>query len=258
MELVEPFLSDSRVTYRRNPVNMGAAKLAEHWNLLLGLCSSDYVIVASDDDIYDKKFLEEVESVLQNHPSVDLVHVRARVIDEHGFESLADGPMNDYMSFKEHIIHYINPHSVLCIGNYVFRTAALTQSGGFVNLPLAWKADSATAIMLSKAGVACPPDILFSFRRSGINISTQHGDNETDKMKTEATLSFYSSSVLPLGLEPDILMSFQKKLGGEIRNYYHSFSRSEFLYVLKRMNHLEMFASIRNRVSFIWFWLKSK
>ena len=44
---------DARFTFRRNAENMGSKSLVSHWNLLVDLCDTKYLILASDDDVYD-------------------------------------------------------------------------------------------------------------------------------------------------------------------------------------------------------------
>ena len=80
----ERYSSDPRISYRRNESNIGAESLVDHWNLLLNQCDSEYVIVASDDDVYAPDFLSEVDKMVCAYPEVDLFHVRANVIDENG------------------------------------------------------------------------------------------------------------------------------------------------------------------------------
>ena len=50
--------------------------------------------------------------------------------------------------------------------------------GGFVDFPLAWSSDTATCNLMAKNGVVNTKDILFGFRMSGINISSQTNDNK--------------------------------------------------------------------------------
>ena len=53
--IVDKF-SDERISYRRNSCNIGSKSLVSHWNLLLDLCDTEYFILASDDDVYEKEF----------------------------------------------------------------------------------------------------------------------------------------------------------------------------------------------------------
>ena len=69
---------------------------------------------------------------------------------------------------------------------------ALLNHGGFVNFPLAWGSDDATILLLSQYGVAFAQDILFSFRQSGVNISSRRNDSLILKNKLSAYLEFFS------------------------------------------------------------------
>ena len=44
---------DARFSFRRNEVNMGRKSLVSHWNLLVDMCDTEYLILASDDDVYE-------------------------------------------------------------------------------------------------------------------------------------------------------------------------------------------------------------
>ena len=48
---------DTRFVYRRNEVNIGSKSLVSHWNLLVDMCDTEFLIMASDDDVYDLNFL---------------------------------------------------------------------------------------------------------------------------------------------------------------------------------------------------------
>lgn len=57
--------------------------------------------------------------------------------------------------------------------DFMCRTSALRDIGGFISFPLAWYSDDATWFSLAKrGGVAWSSDILFYFRDSGLNITS--------------------------------------------------------------------------------------
>lgn len=182
--IVDPFLSDSRFTYRENSSNMGKHNLVSHWNLLVNLCNTEYLIMGSDDDTYDIHFLEEIDKLTLKYSQVDLFHARANCINEKGIIFKKDALYYEYVSqldYLEQLDYYLH---IECMANYVFKTSALKKSGGFVNFPLAWSSDTATTNLLSANGVANTKDILFSFRMSGLNISSiEKGDKEIAKQK---------------------------------------------------------------------------
>ena len=64
--------------------------------------------------------------------------------------------------------------------------------GGFAQYPLAWFSDDATVIKLANNGICCTSDILFSFRQSGLNISTKKQTKQELLNKIKATEQFYN------------------------------------------------------------------
>lgn len=50
---------DPRFIYRRNEENMGSKSLVSHWNLLVDMCDTEWLIMAGDDDVYDAKFWKQ-------------------------------------------------------------------------------------------------------------------------------------------------------------------------------------------------------
>ena len=186
-----PYLDDSRFTYRRNEKNLGQEDLVAHWNLLVNMCDTEYLIMASDDDVYTMTFLEEVDTLVRKYPLVDLIHARANVIEGNGIILKSDTPYNEYVSQLVYISQYEYFNHIECVANNVYRTSALKSIGGFVNFPLAWASDTATNFSLSKNGVSNTKNILFSFRMSGENISSKNNENrEVTHKKFEAIMMF--------------------------------------------------------------------
>lgn len=162
---------DSRFTYRRNEENIGGKSLVAHWNLLVDMCDTEFLIMASDDDVYDERFLEEIDRLQVKYPDVDLLHARAKVINSDGDVVQEDPLYKEYSSQIEFWTNIGLLFHVECVANYCYRTNTLKGVGGFVDFPLAWTSDTMTNNIMSKNGCATTKDILFSFRRSGDNIS---------------------------------------------------------------------------------------
>ena len=154
--------NDPRFAFRRNEANMGGKSLVSHWNLLVDMCDTDYLIMASDDDVYEPTFLEEIDKLVQKYPNVDILRAKA-VRLENGKEALIDGDIPEYQSQEEFLQYFGVKKMVLCLADYVFKTNALKAMSGFPDFPTAAFSDSATAIYLSKNGIATTNDILFTF-----------------------------------------------------------------------------------------------
>lgn len=181
---------DERFCYRRNEVNMGSKSLVSHWNLLVDMCDTEYFILASDDDVYEPTFLEEVDKLAVKYPEVDLIRARVRLINEKG-ETLAKDAM--YEEKVDELGFWCQKHfnnAIRCIANYIFRTNVLRGKGGFVEFPLAWHSDDATVLMMSGNGVANTQKMLFYFRNSTVNISCRKNKSKDFYLKAKASMLY--------------------------------------------------------------------
>lgn len=199
--LVKSFDSP-RITYYRNKENMGHKSLVSCWNKLLTFTNAQYIILASDDDIYKPNFLEEADRLLIKFPYIDLVRTRVATINEKGqILQTEESLNNEILSFNEFIefIH-LATHNIKCIPNYVFKRETLKNIGGFIEFPLAWYSDTATVLKISYNSVACNNNVSFLFRHSGINISSSNINSTTALKKCLATSQYskwFNKYILP-------------------------------------------------------------
>ncbi|MBQ8607166.1 MAG: glycosyltransferase family 2 protein [Bacteroidaceae bacterium] len=196
---------DERVRYYVNERNIGGTDLVAQWNHSLEYAEGDYVVLASDDDIYHPQYLEKMNALVEKYPQVDVFRPRVQYINELGVVTGVVGLMKEYTSQLE-LVSLIET-----LGNgipfYLFNRRALKSIGGFVNYPLAWHSDDATVLKMAKEGIAFCADILFSFRLSGESISTKRNDYKSLKQKIEATEAYYQN--LPALLEEAVPQSEQ-------------------------------------------------
>ena len=178
---------DERFKYRRNEKNMGGKNLVSHWNLLVDMCATAYFILASDDDVYEPTFLEEVDKLARKYPKVDLIRARCRLFNENNNIAFYDGIYQEFTDSLEFVNLMYMHNSIKCIANYVFRLDALKSIGGFIDFPLAWGSDRATVMKLSANGVANTKDVLFSFRMSDVNITFGKNNEKKAYQKEYAT-----------------------------------------------------------------------
>lgn len=213
---------DNRIIYRRNSSNIGAKDLVEHWNLLVNLTKSDYLIMASDDDLYDNMFLEEIDALTIKYPFVNILRSRVKRINKDSKTTAKDDLYPEFQTELDALYSMYNSNYIGCIANYVFKTKPLKDIGGFVNLPYAWFSDAATVISMLKDGLSNTKDILFSFRLSQINISDTTNNKTLEKGKLEATLHFdkwMSDYISKIKIE-DTVLNFNR-LNIIIHNYKH-------------------------------------
>ena len=181
---------DARFSYRRNEVNMGSKSLVSHWNLLVDMCDTEYFILASDDDVYEPIFLEEVDKLARKYPKVDLIRARVKKINEKGDVLFQDVPLQEKVAQVEFTSQIFYNNVIQCIANYVFKKEILKSFGGFVDFPLAWFSDTATVLNMSNHSVVNTKDILFCFRHSTQNISFRGETKKTNYKKALAATLF--------------------------------------------------------------------
>lgn len=181
---------DPRFVFRRNEKNMGSKSLVSHWNLLVDMCNTEYFILASDDDVYEPTFLEEVDKLVVKYPEVDLIRARVKLIDDNGSLLEKDALFEEKVTSLEFISQLYGNHYIKCIANFVFKTKKLQVINGFKDFPLAWNSDSATVIEMSRNGMVNTNQILFSFRNSTVNISYGRNDKERCFKKIKASFEY--------------------------------------------------------------------
>jgi glycosyltransferase involved in cell wall biosynthesis len=186
-EIVNDF-SDSRIRYFRNEKNIGGKNLIKNWNHCITYAQGDYLIIASDDDVYDKEFLKEINRLIVKYPGIDIYKARTRKIDSNNHILEMDPHFSLYSSLID-FMYNRRKGMISCVPNYVFRTSALNEMGGFIDFPAAWHSDAATVDYMAQKGIAITDKVLFSFRSSDINISNQK-NLPVAYAKLEATLLY--------------------------------------------------------------------
>lgn len=266
LEVVNQF-SDSRIKYRRNDRNIGAEQLVKHWNLLLRETESEYIIMASDDDIYETDFLEKIDKLAIKYPQVDLLRARIRQINEIEEPIFEDKLYPEYQNELEATLSCPD----LCVPNYVFKRIELIKSGGFIDFPYAMGSDTATAIMMSKNGLITTSNILFNYRISDTQISHASKNKIIDKGKMEAAIQFHKwlyTHIKNLNYEKTLLNQnkvesyIKEKISNGIkhcaRSYYGALNFKELKSLYKTMNSLNCFNRNYDRLLFIIDYFKNK
>lgn len=184
-QMVSEF-NDKRITYYRNEQNIGGKDLVAQWNHCLEYAKGDYVILATDDDLYESNFLSSFVPLIKKYPDVNLFRARILQVDGHNEIKYIDNCYKEFLSpieFRYHMMHGMKGG----IPQHIFKLDALVKKGGFVSFPKAWASDDATALMMSEKGVVTSQEHLVRFRYSGINISS---DRSCGLEKFKARLLF--------------------------------------------------------------------
>ena len=189
---------DARIRYYRNEENIGGTNLVAQWNHSIEYANGDWIILATDDDIYENAFLETADKLLGKYPDVDIFRGRISSFNSSSPETIRDAEvcMPEFACFEE--FAYSMFHGLFGgVPQYVFRRKALMSIGGFVNFPKAWGSDDATALLLAQKGIVCSGEYLVRFRFSGQNISSEGNYLEEKAVATIMKFAFIYNRIVP-------------------------------------------------------------
>ncbi len=165
--------TDSRIRYYTNEKNCGAIDVVDNWNKCLSNAIGEYFILMGDDDKLTPNCLEEYLKLIGKYPKLDVYHCKSFIIDENSDVIGFTPSWPEFESMYENIWHRISGFRQQFISDFLYRTSALKQIGGFVKLKLAWASDDITSFELAKEkGIAHTQFPAFCYRRSAITISS--------------------------------------------------------------------------------------
>ena len=188
---------DTRIRYYRNEKNIGGDNLVAQWNICLSYAKGEWVVLATDDDIYEAGFLATADNLLSKYPQVNIFRGRICAFshDKDDLEYI-ENAMPEYTSIEE-FFHTMYNGLFGGVPEYVFRKSELDAIGGFYELPKAWSSDDVTALLLAKNGIVCSGQVLVRFRRSGLNISTDGRFQEEKVIARFKRMAWVYTDLLP-------------------------------------------------------------
>lgn len=170
-EVVEPYLSDSRVRYFVNEKNLGKESIVHNWNRCLELARGEYFVLLCDDDLLMPNFVSTLLALAEKYPQCNVFHGRRCIKDEITGEVTEDEPWPEYESLQEFVSQYLKEKRQLTVTEYLYRTKKLSEQG-YINFPVGWGSDDATLIsVIGDGGIGSSHDIMVIFRKSDEHLS---------------------------------------------------------------------------------------
>lgn len=192
--VVARYQSEMAMVYQRFEQNLGKEDLVAHWERCIALTNDEeWIWLFSDDDTMDEDcvaaFYEFLES--KDTGSVDLIHFDMKVIDENNQQIWPYRQFPVYLDCVDFFARRVRSKLHSTAVEYLFRRSKWQQVGQFERFDLAWFADDATWIKLSRErGIHSIMGPLVYWRYSGRNISSQHASNALVGRKVQSGLSF--------------------------------------------------------------------
>lgn len=172
VEDVMSCFNDSRIRYFKNDKNIGSVNLVDNWNKCLAYARGKYFVLLGDDDMLEPDFMEVFVALTGEYPDLDVYHCRAKIINECSVAMSYTVSWPRFESVYENIWHRIKGFRLQFVSDFVYRTEALKQAGGFYKLPLAWASDDITVYrLIGTKGIAHTQSPVFCYRQNSLTIS---------------------------------------------------------------------------------------
>ena len=250
--------NDNRIVFHRNENNIGGKNLVSNWNKCIKYAKGEYVILASDDDIYSPFFLQQVDERIKDYPNVDIIRSRVNRIDSDSIITYIEQIYKPFIPFSEFVFNW-SKGIINCIANYAFKRTVLLDAGGFVDMPCAWYSDDITIVNMSVNGIATTDDALFYFRTSDKSISWTF-NQETIRKKWKANGMFYqwfNDTIIPKMRtlpQNDLEILYQKNAIFNVRNRV----KTMYSQLIARYPHSHFFEAIKMITSVTILYKKEK
>jgi len=187
-----PYLN---IKYFVNKENKGFEYPTNTWNQGLSYAKGKYAILLGDDDELGPGYFNEIKKIIKKFPESTIIRSKLLEIDNYG-NVLKIGWNNILIENWIENIYYRNKYSrPQSTSEFVVKTDALNEIGGYVKFYKAWGSDEATWILLSKKiGYIVSTDKVYAcWRRHSSSISKSKITNKMleallDLMKWEKSL----------------------------------------------------------------------
>lgn len=170
-EVVTPFLSDPRVRFYQNEQNLGTVSIVLNWNRCVEYARGEYFVLLCDDDILQPNFVSRLLQLSDTYPACSLCHARKWNMNEQGVKT--EAPLwPEYESGETFLRQRLAKNRHHTISEFLIKTSALKEAGGYVVFPSGFYSDNASIIQLSQAGgIASSQECLMTFRFSDEHMS---------------------------------------------------------------------------------------
>lgn len=164
---------DDRIRYYNNEKNIGGENLVKQWNQCLSYAEGEWIVMASDDDIYHPDFLQEMVHLSAKWPQNDVFHCNILTIDDDNNVTDVSPQISEHETGLQNLYYRLTNSRIEALQDYFIRKAKLLEIGGFIDFPTATGSDLATCITIaSHNGIICSSKYLFKWRNNSDNISS--------------------------------------------------------------------------------------
>lgn len=175
-EVVEPYLSDSRVKYFYNKKNLGKRSIVHNWNRCLELAQGEFFVLLCDDDVLEPNFVSVLLALANKYLQCNVFHARKKELMWDGSVKI-DSVWPEYEIGIEFVNNYFQGKRYHTIGEFMYRTSSIRREKYKV-FPAGYYSDDASLLLfVENGGIASTQVPLYVFRYSDNHISSSNAYN---------------------------------------------------------------------------------
>jgi len=168
--------NDNRIKYYRNEIQL---PMIENWNCVFKYAKGEFFSLLCDDDMWEPEFIQELIFLSYKYPTTNLFHSRVLITQKNEIKNSFYSPLCfEYENCLDFMYHRLKGWRFHFLSDFIARTSALKEIGGFIELPDGWGSDDITWFNIAKdGGVAYSDKPLFIYNNNPENISNSNNNN---------------------------------------------------------------------------------
>ena len=217
---------DSRIRYYCNESNIGGKNLVAQWNRCLDLAKGEWTIMASDDDVYDSRYLEEMVAMTNMYPESKVFHCNIYEINDSGEITNIAMPCAQKESGLVHLYFRQIRGRIHAFQEFMLSTNALRDIGGYPNFSAATSTDLAATINVAReTPIVCSDKYLFYWRNNGKNISSNPQTALARIYACEQAFNWCLSYAHSIPTHTELERKILKSFDDDIRNVFENLEK---------------------------------
>ncbi|MFT4091999.1 MAG: glycosyltransferase family 2 protein [Niabella sp.] len=139
--------------------------IEQNWGRILQLNKAEFITLIGHDDVLDKRYLQEINSLIAEYPGAGLYQTHFKYINANGQEVRKCKPMFRYYTPEKAIAYFLEDKIDLMGTGFMMRAKVYDEAGGIPPYPNLLFADMQLMIDMAKnGGMAVSLRELFSYR----------------------------------------------------------------------------------------------
>lgn len=160
-EICKNWINRSNVTYQESEEQLN---MPSNFNKIVENATGEFFTILSDDDVMNKDFLHEINTLIIKYPETKVFHCRVKLIDgENNFLGITE-ICPEWEKQEDFVFQRINKQRDFFLSDFVVNTKALKEIGGFSDKTSGWGVDEITWSSLAYNGVGFSNKLLLNYR----------------------------------------------------------------------------------------------